>query len=112
MAENIQRLNKPFKIDKISRLSINGIAQFAGSRLIEEEVDGESFLMLTQSDLIQHLGFRLGPAVKLANAILLIKSQVCSHITKKEMNIAVKEPLMTEFGIHQRFKSCDSWQVQ
>ena len=83
MAENIKRLNKPFKIDKISRLSINGfIAQFAGSRLIEEEVDGESFLMLTQSDLIQHLGFRLGPAVKLANAILLIKSQVCSLITE------------------------------
>lgn len=49
--------------------------QSAGSRLIEEEVDGESFLMLTQTDLIQHLGFRLGPAVKLANAILLIKSQ-------------------------------------
>ena len=77
MAENIQQPNETFKID------YHGfIAQFAGSRLIEEEVDGESFLMLTQSDLIQHLGFRLGPAVKLANAILLIKSQVCSLITK------------------------------
>ena len=47
---------------------------FAGSRLIEEEVDGESFLLLTQSDLIQILGFRLGPAVKIVNTILLINN--------------------------------------
>ena len=42
-------------------------------RLIDEDVDGEAFLLLTQPDLIKILGIRLGPALKIVNVIHLIK---------------------------------------
>lgn len=35
-------------------------------------IDGESFLMLTQSDITDALGIKLGPAVKIYNLIRLI----------------------------------------
>jgi|FrelakmetLWP11LW_1041352.scaffolds.fasta_scaffold63486_1 hypothetical protein len=43
-------------------------------RLIEEEIDGEAFLLLTQNDLVKMLGLKLGPAIKVFNAILLIQT--------------------------------------
>ncbi len=43
-------------------------------RLIEEEVDGEAFLLLSQTDLVKMLGLKLGPAIKVFNAILLIQA--------------------------------------
>ena len=46
-----------------------------------DEIDGESFLLLTQSDIIKTLNIKLGPAVKIYNAILLFK--VLSEIEKK-----------------------------
>ena len=54
--------------------------------MLEEEVDGESFLMLTQPDLIQILGFRLGPAVKIVNTILLINGGDGSSPSANSLN--------------------------
>ena len=47
-----------------------------GNRFLEEEIDGEAFLMLTQTDLVQSLGIKLGPALKIFNSILMIKSNL------------------------------------
>eukprot|EP00095_Tigriopus_kingsejongensis_P003061 maker-scaffold101_size371023-snap-gene-1.12 protein:Tk03061 transcript:maker-scaffold101_size371023-snap-gene-1.12-mRNA-1 annotation:"lethal malignant brain tumor-like protein 3 isoform x2" len=41
------------------------------SKIQEEEIDGEAFLLLTQGDFVQSMGFKLGPAVKLFNVVLL-----------------------------------------
>ncbi|KAM4699513.1 lethal(3)malignant brain tumor-like protein 3 isoform 1-T4 [Discoglossus pictus] len=37
----------------------------------EEQIDGEAFLLLTQSDLVKILGIKLGPALKIYNSILM-----------------------------------------
>ena len=36
-------------------------------------IDGEAFLLLTQSDLVRHLDIKLGPAIKIHNTIILIR---------------------------------------
>ena len=58
--------------------SLPGVVMLTGNaifqRFVEEEVDGEAFLLLTQADLVKMLGLKLGPAVKIFNAILLIRS--------------------------------------
>ncbi|XP_059088550.1 lethal(3)malignant brain tumor-like protein 3 isoform X2 [Tigriopus californicus] len=46
------------------------------SKIQEEEIDGEAFLLLNQSDFVQSMGFKLGPAVKLFNVVLFIKNQL------------------------------------
>ena len=43
------------------------------NKIIDEEIDGEAFLLMTQSDFKQVLGVKLGPAIKIFNALLLIK---------------------------------------
>ncbi|NWH58422.1 LMBL1 protein, partial [Geococcyx californianus] len=40
----------------------------------EEEIDGEAFLLLNQNDIVKILGIKLGPALKIYNAILMFKS--------------------------------------
>uniref|UniRef100_H3AK66 L3MBTL histone methyl-lysine binding protein 1b n=1 Tax=Latimeria chalumnae TaxID=7897 RepID=H3AK66_LATCH len=40
----------------------------------EEQIDGEAFLLLTQSDIVKILSIKLGPALKIYNAILMFKS--------------------------------------
>ena len=42
-------------------------------KVIEEELDGEAFLLMTQNDFVKMLGLKLGPAIKIYNALLLIK---------------------------------------
>ncbi|XP_053310669.1 lethal(3)malignant brain tumor-like protein 3 [Spea bombifrons] len=37
----------------------------------DEQIDGEAFLLLTQSDLVKILGLKLGPALKIYNSILM-----------------------------------------
>lgn len=44
-----------------------------------EKIDGEAFLMLTQNDLVDILKFKLGPAIKLYNSILLLRQNVNSY---------------------------------
>ncbi|XP_019478370.1 lethal(3)malignant brain tumor-like protein 4 isoform X1 [Meleagris gallopavo] len=40
----------------------------------EEQIDGEAFLLLNQNDLVKILNIKLGPALKVYNAILMLKS--------------------------------------
>nr|XP_013810402.1 PREDICTED: lethal(3)malignant brain tumor-like protein 4 [Apteryx mantelli mantelli] len=40
----------------------------------EEQIDGEAFLLLNQTDLVKILNIKLGPALKIYNAILMLKS--------------------------------------
>ncbi|XP_059475248.1 lethal(3)malignant brain tumor-like protein 3 [Neocloeon triangulifer] len=40
---------------------------------IDENINGNAFLMLSQSDLVDLLGFKIGQAVKIYNSILLLK---------------------------------------
>lgn len=46
--------------------------------ILFQEIDGESFLMLTQVDLTKVLGLRLGPAIKIYNCIILLRQKVMS----------------------------------
>ncbi|XP_049586788.1 lethal(3)malignant brain tumor-like protein 4 isoform X1 [Syngnathus scovelli] len=39
-----------------------------------EQIDGEAFLLLTQTDIVKILSIKLGPALKIYNAILMFKS--------------------------------------
>ncbi|XP_053497899.1 lethal(3)malignant brain tumor-like protein 3 isoform X1 [Ictalurus furcatus] len=40
----------------------------------EEQIDGEAFLLLTQTDLVKILSMKLGPALKIFNSILMFKT--------------------------------------
>ena len=44
------------------------------NRFLEEEIDGEAFLMLSQVDLVKTLGLKLGPALKILNTLVMIRS--------------------------------------
>ena len=46
------------------------------SKLIEEEIDGESLLSLTQSDITSILEVKLGPAIKIFNAITAVRLKI------------------------------------
>uniref|UniRef100_A0A8D0LA39 SAM domain-containing protein n=1 Tax=Sphenodon punctatus TaxID=8508 RepID=A0A8D0LA39_SPHPU len=41
----------------------------------EEQIDGEAFLLLNQTDIVKILSIKLGPALKIYNAILMFKSE-------------------------------------
>ncbi len=64
----------PGEVAQLVRTMLPYLGEQAAARLVEEEVDGEAFLMLTQADLIRGLGLKLGPALKLYNAIHLVKA--------------------------------------
>uniref|UniRef100_A0A8C6ZJ28 SAM domain-containing protein n=1 Tax=Nothoprocta perdicaria TaxID=30464 RepID=A0A8C6ZJ28_NOTPE len=38
------------------------------------QIDGEAFLLMNQTDLVKILGIKLGPALKISNAILMLRS--------------------------------------
>ncbi|XP_060769581.1 lethal(3)malignant brain tumor-like protein 3 isoform X2 [Neoarius graeffei] len=40
----------------------------------KEQIDGEAFLLLTQTDLVKILSMKLGPALKIFNSILMFKT--------------------------------------
>ena len=42
---------------------------------MEEEIDGVAFMLMTQNDFVNLLGVKLGPAIKIFNALLLVKKQ-------------------------------------
>lgn len=42
-------------------------------RFKHEEIDGNAFLLLTQCDIIRLMSIKLGPALKIYNAILMFK---------------------------------------
>ncbi|XP_039292374.1 lethal(3)malignant brain tumor-like protein 3 isoform X2 [Nilaparvata lugens] len=43
---------------------------------VDQEIDGEALLMLSQSDLTSLLGFKLGPAIKIYNVITILRQKV------------------------------------
>lgn len=47
----------------------------------EHNIDGESFLMLSQRDLVDILNIKLGPAIKLYNIIVLLRQNVGRFFT-------------------------------
>ncbi|XP_053202165.1 lethal(3)malignant brain tumor-like protein 4 [Panonychus citri] len=63
--------------DKVAQFvsTIPGCQDF-GQCFEEEIIDGEAFLLLNQTDLVTHLGIKLGPAVKIYNSILVIRDNI------------------------------------
>lgn len=47
-----------------------------GELFSQHNIDGESFLLLTQQDLVDILKIKLGPAIKLYNSIVLLRKNV------------------------------------
>lgn len=47
----------------------------------EHGIDGESFMMLSQRDLVDILNIKLGPAIKLYNVIVLLRQNICRIFT-------------------------------
>ncbi|XP_036375276.1 lethal(3)malignant brain tumor-like protein 4 [Megalops cyprinoides] len=43
-------------------------------RFRDEQIDGKSFLLLTQSDIVKIMSVKLGPALKIYNSILMFKN--------------------------------------
>lgn len=41
---------------------------------VSQMIDGEAFLLLTQTDIVKIMSIKLGPALKISNAILMFKS--------------------------------------
>ncbi|XP_049297411.1 uncharacterized protein LOC125771126 isoform X2 [Anopheles funestus] len=52
-----------------------GCAEYA-SKIRHEEITGRSFLSFTQSDLIDYLGVKIGPAIKIYNRIIRLRQLV------------------------------------
>ncbi|XP_046396163.1 lethal(3)malignant brain tumor-like protein 3 isoform X2 [Ischnura elegans] len=42
----------------------------------DEQIDGEAFLLLNQNDIVTLLGFKLGPAIKVYNSIVLLRQRL------------------------------------
>lgn len=47
----------------------------------KHEIDGEAFLHLSQSDILRNFQFKVGPAIKLYNCIILLREQYCDRKT-------------------------------
>lgn len=52
-----------------------------GALFNKHKIDGESLLMLSQSDLVDILKIKLGPAIKLYNCILLLRQNIAKGYT-------------------------------
>lgn len=42
----------------------------------EEQIDGEAFLLMTQTDIVKIMNIKLGPALKIYNSILMFKNSI------------------------------------
>ncbi|KAK6188158.1 hypothetical protein SNE40_004401 [Patella caerulea] len=67
----------------ISKWTLTDVANFIqtlpgcenhGSKFVEEQIDGEAFLLLNQTDIVKILNIKLGPALKIFNSILMFKN--------------------------------------
>ncbi|XP_066145941.1 lethal(3)malignant brain tumor-like protein 3 isoform X1 [Euwallacea fornicatus] len=54
-----------------------------GSNFSDHEIDGEAFLQLSQNDLLHIMSFKMGPAVKLYNTIVLLRDRYCDKKRKQ-----------------------------
>uniref|UniRef100_A0A1B6E440 SAM domain-containing protein n=1 Tax=Clastoptera arizonana TaxID=38151 RepID=A0A1B6E440_9HEMI len=55
---------------------VNTVIPNRSKPFIDQEIDGESFLMLSQNDIQEYLGIKLGPAVTIYNCIALLQKKV------------------------------------
>lgn len=62
-------------IDEVSEfiLSLPGCEEQAKA-FKHEQIDGEAFLLLTQTDIVKIMSIKLGPALKIYNSILMFKT--------------------------------------
>uniref|UniRef100_A0A4W3I4R9 L3MBTL histone methyl-lysine binding protein 3 n=1 Tax=Callorhinchus milii TaxID=7868 RepID=A0A4W3I4R9_CALMI len=68
---------------KVVKWTINEVSEFILSlpgceeqakAFREEQIDGEAFLLLTQTDIVKIMSIKLGPALKIYNSILMFKT--------------------------------------
>ncbi|KAG2461059.1 SRSF4 factor, partial [Polypterus senegalus] len=67
---------------RVAKWSIEEVACFVEglpgckehASIFRNEIDGEAFLLLTQADIVKILSVKLGPALKIYNAILMFKN--------------------------------------
>uniref|UniRef100_A0A3Q0T3C5 Lethal(3)malignant brain tumor-like protein 1 n=1 Tax=Amphilophus citrinellus TaxID=61819 RepID=A0A3Q0T3C5_AMPCI len=63
-----------WSVEEVFRFVQNLIGCEEQARLFKEEmIDGEAFLLLTQTDIVKIMSIKLGPALKISNAILMFK---------------------------------------
>lgn len=62
-----------------------------------QQIDGEAFLLLTQTDLVKILSMKLGPALKIFNSILMFKTAEDSAYNE----------LWPPLGSGQKTSACD-----
>ncbi|XP_014846482.1 PREDICTED: lethal(3)malignant brain tumor-like protein 1 isoform X4 [Poecilia mexicana] len=64
-----------WSVDEVFRFVQNLIGCEEQARLFKEEmIDGEALLLLTQTDIVKIMSIKLGPALKISNAILMFKT--------------------------------------
>uniref|UniRef100_A0A3Q2DMB7 Lethal(3)malignant brain tumor-like protein 1 n=1 Tax=Cyprinodon variegatus TaxID=28743 RepID=A0A3Q2DMB7_CYPVA len=64
-----------WSVDEVFRFVQNLIGCEDQARLFKEEmIDGEALLLLTQTDIVKIMSIKLGPALKISNAILMFKT--------------------------------------
>ncbi|XP_036068542.1 lethal(3)malignant brain tumor-like protein 1 isoform X2 [Oryzias melastigma] len=64
-----------WSVEEVFRFVQNLIGCEEQARLFKEEmIDGEAFLLLTQTDIVKIMSIKLGPALKISNAILMFKT--------------------------------------
>ncbi|XP_068406871.1 lethal(3)malignant brain tumor-like protein 3 isoform X2 [Eschrichtius robustus] len=68
---------------KVSKWSTDEVSEFIqslpgceehGKVFKEEQIDGEAFLLMTQTDIVKIMSIKLGPALKIFNSILMFKA--------------------------------------
>ncbi|NXN18606.1 LMBL3 protein, partial [Indicator maculatus] len=68
---------------RVSKWSTDEVSEFIrslpgceehGKVFKEEQIDGEAFLLMTQSDIVKIMSIKLGPALKIFNSILMFKA--------------------------------------
>ncbi|NXD83443.1 LMBL3 protein, partial [Halcyon senegalensis] len=68
---------------KVSKWSTDEVSEFVrslpgceehGKVFKDEQIDGEAFLLMTQSDIVKIMSIKLGPALKIFNSILMFKA--------------------------------------
>nr|XP_019584987.1 PREDICTED: lethal(3)malignant brain tumor-like protein 3 isoform X3 [Rhinolophus sinicus] len=68
---------------KVSKWSTDEVSEFIqslpgceehGKVFKDEQIDGEAFLLMTQTDIVKIMSIKLGPALKIFNSILMFKA--------------------------------------
>lgn len=64
-----------WSVDQVSNFvkALPACPPLVAEKFRQEQIDGQAFLLLTQHDIVKLMNIRLGPAVKIHNAIMLLK---------------------------------------